>query len=173
MFRANLSRGRLWVTLGEEVKIVQSYLELQKRRMGGMFIYEVDIEDWIMDAYVMKMILQPLVENSLQHGFSAESAQNRIVIHAWRAGEDLCIDVKDNGAGTDVETLNKLLSGIEESKDSFALRNIHERIVTRFGHPYGLTALNQPEAEGTVIRLVLPFIQNEPEDHFMEGEKKR
>ncbi|MCM2675878.1 cache domain-containing sensor histidine kinase [Alkalicoccobacillus plakortidis] len=102
LFRISLSQGKLWISLKDEMTYVQSYLELQKRRLAGMLTFSVRMEAGIEQCHILKLLLQPLVENSLQHGFAELEQTNSISIRAYRQDEFVLIDVIDNGEGLPV-----------------------------------------------------------------------
>lgn len=155
LFRISLSQGKLLIPLKDEITYVQSYLQLQKRRLGGMLTFSAYIEAGVEKNLVLKLILQPLVENSLQHGFEEIDENNVIRIRAFRSGELIVIDVIDNGKGLSmgVDTFNdSLRQQIEQH--GFALKNIHERLENKFGAPYGLRAIQSEQ--GTHVQITIP-----------------
>ncbi|WP_026702642.1 sensor histidine kinase [Salibacterium aidingense] len=159
IFRISLSDGKLWITLNEELKNVHSYLELQKRRLGGKLSFLVIKEAGLEHTLMMKIILQPLVENSIKHGFSNHSKENFIYIRAYAVNqEELIIDVIDNGKGVDCNRINSIFSSDHCKHEGFALRNINERITNAFGPCFGLEA---KEHTGTLIRIYLPLVYGE------------
>ncbi|MEY8752341.1 sensor histidine kinase [Alkalicoccobacillus gibsonii] len=155
LFRISLSQGKLLIPLKDEMTYVQSYLQLQKRRLGGMLTFSAYIEAGIEKNLVLKLILQPLVENSLQHGFEEIDENNVIRIRACRSGELIVIDVIDNGGGLSmgVNAFNDSLKQQTE-QHGFALKNIHERLENKFGAPYGLRAIQSEQ--GTHVQITIP-----------------
>lgn len=155
LFRISLSQGKLLIPLKDEITYVQSYLQLQKRRLGGMLTFSAYIEVGIEKNLVLKLILQPLVENSLQHGFEEIDENNVIRIRAFRSGELIVIDVIDNGKGLSmgVDAFNDSLKQQTE-QNGFALKNIHERLENKFGAPYGLRAIQSEQ--GTHVQITIP-----------------
>ncbi|PJW20102.1 sensor histidine kinase [Geobacillus thermodenitrificans] len=150
IFRMNLNKGRKWVTVEEEMRYIRSYLELQKYRMGERLDYDLSVDDSIKNAFLMKQTLLPLVENSIVHGFKDLPYQGIIHIDCYRVGDQLWIDVVDNGWGFDLD---------KEGMSGFALNNLIERISLAFGAPYGLTQLHSEK--GASLRIILPFISSE------------
>ncbi|MEN0644904.1 sensor histidine kinase [Alkalicoccobacillus gibsonii] len=156
LFRISLSQGKLLIPLKDEMTYVQSYLQLQKRRLGGMLTFSAYIEAGIEKNLVLKLILQPLVENSLQHGFEELDENNVIRIRAFHSGELIVIDVIDNGKGLSmgVDAFNDSLKQQTE-QHGFALKNIHERLENKFGAPYGLRAIQSEQ--GTHVQITIPY----------------
>ncbi|WP_416147490.1 sensor histidine kinase [Salipaludibacillus sp. HK11] len=160
IFRTSLSSGKIWVNLEEEIKNVKSYLELQKRRLGVALSFYIVTEVGIEKARVMKLILQPLVENSIKHGFIRRSSENRIYIRVYRSEANIIIDVFDNGKG--MKYWRKTFSSTSANQQSgFALNNINDRIAHAFGKQYGLSLMDHPKKQGTWIRLQFPYTEDE------------
>lgn len=173
LFRINLSKGKTWIPLQDEMKYVQSYLELQKRRMVKPFTYVLVMEAGLEQALVMKIILQPLAENSIQHGFPAPSGKDVLYIRAYRDKRDVIIDVIDNGSGMNADEINARLNTPDHQlpASGFALKNIHERIVYAFGRPYGIEVIQTKPGEGSFVRVRLPYMDDENElERIVHGE---
>ncbi|PAD41361.1 hypothetical protein CHH61_20115 [Shouchella clausii] len=163
LFRISLSQGKLYITLHDEMNYVQSYLELQKRRLGGQLTFSVRMEAGIERSLILKLILQPLVENCLRHGFVEIKQTNTIRIRAYRNGDFVVIDVLDNGIGlqVDVDEFNYFLNTKDKNGHGFALRNTHERLKKTFGGTCGLLAV--ATKEGAHIRVCIPYVESERE----------
>lgn len=163
LFRISLSQGRLLISLKDELTYVQSYLELQKRRLAGQLTYSIHMESGLEQSVILKLILQPLVENSLRHGFRELDQANRIAVRAYREGAFILIDVLDNGTGfsVDTDTFNQALNEPSQDGEGFALRNTHQRLVKTFGLSSGLEAV--PTNEGAHIHVRIPYLGSEDE----------
>ncbi|MFB5663423.1 sensor histidine kinase [Alteribacillus sp. HJP-4] len=155
IFRTNLSSGKLWIPLEEEIKNVHSYLELQQRRMGDRLSFYIVKEHGTARAPVMKLIIQPLVENCIQHGFNTLHSPNKIYIRAYQAADFLHIDVIDNGKGIHVKEINTMLESEDSPPKGFAMKNIHDRLRNAYGNGYGLKAIKHSR-QGAFIRIILP-----------------
>jgi two-component system, sensor histidine kinase YesM len=161
MFRISLSKGKIWIPLSEEISYVESYLELQKKRMGDKLRYDFQLEEVSKTSLIMKQILQPLVENSILHGLRGMKEIGHIIIKSSVENGDLTIDILDNGVGIDVEKANLLLNKkVNQETEGFALSNVNDRLVTAFGSEYGLTFIGM-DKPGTWVRIRLPFIVTE------------
>ncbi|WP_163580820.1 sensor histidine kinase [Gracilibacillus saliphilus] len=158
LFRITLSQGKVWIPLRDELKYVQSYMELQKKRLGDTFQYAIFIEAGLADSIVLKLILEPLVENSFKHGFPQSQENKNITIRCYLKGEVMMIDCLDNGNGIDTEKVRKMLDTTEE-QDSYALKNVHDRITNSFGKDFGIELIDVEE--GACVRLNLPRIKDE------------
>lgn len=161
MFRISLSKGKIWIPLKQEISYVESYLELQKKRMGKKLSYQLNSGEGVQDVLVIKQILQPLVENSIVHGFKGMKETGHIEMDSYLEDHDCVIDIKDNGVGIDAERFNRLLrEGTADEQTGFALFNVNDRLVTAFGINYGLTFIGH-EGPGTWVQVRLPQIFNE------------
>ncbi|WP_424475587.1 cache domain-containing sensor histidine kinase [Oceanobacillus kimchii] len=153
IFRMNLNNGKSLVTFEEEVEYSQAYLELQKKRLGEKLDYQIVMEEQLKGFYVMKQMIQPLIENSIQHGFKNLPKQGIIRIHYYRNENQAVIDVIDNGWGFSEHKKNGQL------RAGYALKNLNDRISIVFGEPYGLSILDPDE--GAFLRMVLPLLNED------------
>lgn len=172
LFRKTLRRGSMWISFEEEIEHVHRYLKLQKRRLGETFCYSIFYEAGLENAIVMKIILEPLVENSILHGFRNVTTKKYIQIKGFQQDKKLYIDVLDNGVGFNVDRLQKKLDApaSPDQENGFALRNIHRRITNSFGNTYGLSFFTNNR--GAHIRVILPLIKNQEElNKFLKGKE--
>ena len=169
-FRSSIGGGHYISTVGQELQFVQSYLYLQQRRLGERFQYALYMEYDLADVPVLKTTIQPLVENYIKHGVSRKSAHNVITVRCYAVGDEVWIDVQDNGPGIapdKLEAIQEMLGGkaLESQERSGAIRNIHERLSIYFGEGYGLFVVSSTPA-GTVLRLIIPKTsKREGEEH--------
>ncbi len=162
-FRYSLSRGNSIITLEEEIRHTGAYLELQSIRHGPNLTYNLRIPGNLRRIRIVKLTLQPLVENAVLHGYSAQKHQLEIIITAHCKTDKLVISVCDNGAGCDAKKLNDMLASDDSnssSSDSFAIRNVHQRLLNTFGKEYGLYYLNNPQG-GLTVEINIP-LENKP-----------
>lgn len=152
VFRMTLNNNT-WILLEKELNYIKAYLDLQKSRMGDKLAFHIFVDCEVKDCLVMKQLLQPLVENSIVHGFKNLSRQGKITIRCYPVDDQLWIDVIDNGMGMDPEQKNVQMNS------GFALNNIKERLAIAFGEEYELLLLDAKE--GTSLRLILPLIKEE------------
>ncbi len=160
-FRTTLSGGRDIITLKEEISHVEAYLQIQKFRYRDILSYRIDLPDELLQVPVIKMTLQPLVENALYHGIKNKRGMGEILISASRSGNDTLIRVSDNGIGMKEEELahlKKLAAGSEKvSQDNagFGIANVAQRLRLNFGERYGLD-IESTYGEGTQITVHTP-----------------
>jgi len=164
-------QGKEEITLEEEIKHLQSYLEIQKFRFEDVFDYEIDIPKELMHSRILKLTLQPLVENSIQHGFEGISYKGLIRISAWKELGNVIIRVEDNGLGMTSEQLSmfeymvhddsmsqqaKLQNlKVNQERRGLGLRSVADRIRIQYGDYYGLFICSSRPG-GTVIQCVIP-----------------
>ena len=158
-FRISLSQGKEYITLEQEVEMVKSYLDIQKFRYEELFDYQIEVEPCILKCRVLKLSLQPLVENALYHGIK-ESDQERGTIWIRGRAEDtdsIVLEVEDNGAGMTEERLSQLNSWMASGEtqgdvQAYGTRNVNDRVKIAYGEEYGLRFLRRAGG-GTVAVL--------------------
>lgn len=154
-FRLVLSHGQEFITIADEEKHIRSYLEIQQVRYKDILDYEIDIDPAIYPYEILKLTLQPLVENALYHGIKYKRAKGIIKVTGRLKGDLIELTVSDDGVGMDEETLEKLQSEImkpcQETDAGFGLANVNERIRINFGQEYGMEIDSKQDVGTTVI----------------------
>ncbi len=162
LLRASITNSQEMVSLENEITILKNYLELIGMKQGAVYSFAYNIDEDIMKYRIPHLLLQPIVENSIIHGFEDLKEQGIISINAGIAGDVLKIELADNGRGIGGKTLesilNKEASGSDSKKyyKSIGLKNIHERIKLIYGANYGIDICDG-EKNGTKVTLYLPF----------------
>ncbi|CAK4823937.1 unnamed protein product [Aphanomyces euteiches] len=162
--------GKEEITLRQEFEHLRSYLEIQKYRFEDLFDYQIEAAEEVMECGILKLTLQPLVENCIQHGFEGIEYRGLILINVYMEGERLLIQIQDNGIGMS----NVILSGFQyktfediAAKDSppehaerrgLGVRNVADRLRIHYGKEYGLFICSE-ENQGTTIQCVLPNLK--------------
>jgi two-component system sensor histidine kinase YesM len=146
------------VSLSSELDFTLNYLKLQSARFGDRVSYNIYAEP-DGEYQILPLIIEPLVENAYAHGVEGVKQGGYILIAVKYAGAEVIIDVTDNGAGMDKQTLaalrDKIETGDTSSGRSIGLTNVHMRIKKYFGDAYGMKIYSEP-GKGTRIRLTLP-----------------
>jgi len=155
-----LSAGKkeAFISVREEIQQVKNYVILQMFRYRDLFSISYEIDEEVLDYKVPKLILQPLVENSIQHGISLRKGGGKICIRARKVGSDIVFEVEDNGVGMTEEKIREILYSEENSAKKFCgigIKNVNERIKLYFGEPYGLTYRTAKNG-GTIARILIP-----------------
>lgn len=163
IMRYNIGSRSKIATLGEEIQNVVHYIHLQKFKYGDRLTFEVRVPEELLSKEMIKFVLQPVVENSIKHGFEEKDDGMRLEISANREDRDILIKIRDNGKGIGVEALerlNGLLEGTLESGAATAatggigLENINERLRLFYGPAYSLKVFSKAgEYTQTVIRI--------------------
>jgi two-component system LytT family sensor kinase len=138
-----------FVTLREELESIDEYLDIEMVRFGPQLNVEKQIEPGTLEMIVPSMILQPLVENSIKHGFSRKVGGGRITIRAVRSNDHAIIEVEDDGLGMTEERMNTALT------DGIGLSNVNERLSVIYGAGYRVR-ISSVSGLGTIIRLEIP-----------------
>ena len=165
LYRLGLENDDVIVPLKEELEFLKLYIEIVRIRFGESIQFHWNIDDSLYQCNVIKMCLQPIVENAIQHGLRPKNYLGNITVSAWYKEERLHICVEDDGLNlsqTELDKLNEKLktgSGFEESK--VGLRNVNERIKLIYGKKYGVSISNVVSAgegeTGAGVRVVLTF----------------
>ncbi len=157
-YRISLSKGKEVIPIREEVQCVRSYLEIQRYRTMNRVKPYFNISSDIMDVPTVKLVLQPIVENSIEHGCGEENQEIAIAIRGYRTENRVILEVEDNGIGIEPARLMQLQTGQIESKtgSGYGLMNVNQRIKLRFGEQYGLDISSTP-GKGTTVRILLPY----------------
>lgn len=162
MFRHVLNKGEDMTTVRSEILHLKDYIFIQENRFKDTIKIEIDIDENFMEYKTLKLVLQPLVENAIQHGLQGKVGGGSVRVKVGCAGDKLRYTVSDDGLGGDEERIRKMISGIEEPQSAFALRNINDRIQLKFGHEFGLTFYSV-KGSGTRVEVVFPAIKDDAE----------
>lgn len=159
LFRISISGGRNMIPLSDEINHAENYMLIQKKRYNEEYDYKIEVDESILALQVPKLILQPLIENSLYHGLEYMVDHGLIHIKAELKEEDLYIYVIDNGEGMSPDTLKNIWNS--RSKHSgVGIKNVNERIQLMFGKEYGLSFESEQE-EGTKVTIRLPIVSGD------------
>lgn len=162
-FRTTLSKGRDYITVGEEESHIRSYLEIQQFRYRDILQYEVRIPEQIGGFMILKLTLQPLVENALYHGIKNKRGMGHIRVTGELDGEKLVFRVWDDGIGMSPERLEqvrRMVRGEDQSEDrssGFGLFNVWQRLQLNYGEGYGLE-IDSVYGEWTESRVTIPTV---------------
>lgn len=163
-FRLSLNKGRDWVTVAEEKSHVENYLAIQKMRYGAVLEYRIDFSPEILRESMLKLLLQPLVENAIYHGIKKKRRRGFIALTGYREGDCLVFIVEDDGLGMGPEELEGLrgsLSCYDGSNPGtgFGLYNVYKRIQLYYETDRGL-AIESEYDKGCKITLRLPILKS-------------
>ena len=163
LFRISISKGKEIIPISDEIAHVESYLTIQKMRYKDKFEYSIEISPDLNNCTILKITLQPLVENAIYHGIKEVDHKGLIQISGNELDGTVKLEVIDNGKGMtneEMDNLNRSLDGsiapYELSRYGMGVHNVHERIQLYFGDKYGLTYYHA-EGGGTRITVLLPL----------------
>lgn len=152
-FRQTLTQSDNLVSLREELRLVNAYLELEKARFEDKLKVTIDIPEETQGCVLPQFILQPLVENAVKHGVLPLENGGAITIRAWKVNEETRIVIEDTGIGISEEIIRKL-DADQLPKECIGLSNVNKRLKNLYGDDYGIKILKK--AQGTQVQLTIP-----------------
>lgn len=151
-YRLTLNDGHVYISLENELEQVRMYLEIQRVKYADAFEVYYDVDPEILQVPIIKLILQPFVENIFKHAWFGETIAIRIT--GKRLGDRIELKVIDNGIGMRPETLQNMRSSAYQP-GSYGLRNVEERIKLRYGSDFGIQ-IGSYFGAGTTVQIILP-----------------
>ena len=151
------------ILLSQELDYVRQYLELQKLVSGDRLEWEISVSESLLSCRLPKLLLQPLVENAIIHGFENMTETAMLIILVKQADEKLVIELYDNGKGFDQDVVEQIMEGVNSEKDKndrshIGISSIQRRIHYLYGKEYGLQ-ISSSRGEGTIVKVFLPVIK--------------
>lgn len=170
MFRYSFYEGNMESTIGAELAHLNNYLYIQQFRFEESLTTRFDVQSELMDARIIRFVLQPILENIMVHALGkTRRSVVRIEVLALREDDHIRMSISDDGPGMEPDKLEALRAALAHpaskvfSGVSIGLRNVHERIRLFYGTPYGLEIDSRP-GQGTTVSLTIPYRQGETED---------
>lgn len=156
-FRISLSKGKNVIPIQDELEHVRSYLIIQSYRYRDAFDYEFIVDHRVLKYPVLKLLLQPLVENAIYHGLKHSIDRGKIVIRAEDRGTSILLSVSDNGLGMSEEKIASLYQHFknQELQKGIGLKNIYQRLHLYYGERAQLTIESELDV-GTTISILIP-----------------
>ena len=158
LFRISISRGHELIPIAKEIEHAESYLQIQKYRYKNQFTYEFDVDPECLDYYCNKITLQPIIENSINHGLDLLVEEGRIQVEVLQDGDDILFRVRDNGVGMSQEQVDAILEQDPEDRTGIGIRNVNDRLRIYFGAPYGLNITSELDV-GTCVEIRMPKVR--------------
>lgn len=161
LFRISLSKGKSIIKIEQEIEHVKNYLTIQTFRYHNKFIFEIDVEEKAKDLLTVKLLLQPIVENSIYHGIEYLMEEGFIKINVGIKENQVVFQVFDNGLGIRPEKLKDIFNtkAIDKSESGVALKNVNERLKLNFGEKAGMSIKSIVD-EGTTVKIWTPIIRD-------------
>ncbi|KRF42293.1 sensor histidine kinase [Paenibacillus sp. Soil787] len=163
-FRISISKGQEVISIAQELEQVQTYLFIQQMRYGDAFQYKIDVEPSLLTCTIVKLTLQPIVENAIYHGIKKSEHQGWIQISGYCTDGDIYLFVEDNGVGLESEKIAELRAGLSDTgpvKGGFGVVNVHKRLQMNYGYNYGLHYESEP-GKGTLVTIKIRKVPEQP-----------
>lgn len=157
-FRISISRGKNIISLKDEVEHVRNYLLIQKLRFGEKFQYDITLEKDLESFEVIKLILQPIVENAIAHSFDENEGIGNISINAYKNNSFVNIDIIDNGYGMTEQKVIDIYASFKDDSvhNGVGLKNVYQRLKIYYGETADIIIKSVLD-EGTIIQLIIPL----------------
>ena len=172
-YRISLNSGAEWITVAQEKRHLEGYLAIQKVRYRDILDYDVQIDPAIEDKIILKLLLQPLVENALYHGVKQKRGVGTIRVMGKQDGDNLYFCVQDNGSGMTAERLEEIREALKNNQvqvvseaergSGFGLKNVNLRIRLYYPHNEGLSI--ESDSKGTKVSFWVPMMLKGKDNH--------
>ena len=158
LLRQSISNEEEQVPIGQEVEYARSYLTIQKMRYKDKLEFQIQVDAQIMGVPIIKLVLQPLIENAIYHGLKYKEGKGLLIVRGYREGENAVIQIKDNGAGMDEQTLSHIFEKhkVNYRSNGVGVYNVQKRLQLYYGMDYGITYSSR-QGEGTTASIVIPM----------------
>ncbi len=164
LLRLSISKGEELIPIRDEIEHITNYLIIQKMRYKDKLDFLLDVDEEIMRFRTLKLILQPLVENSIYHGIKNKPDPGTIRVLGKRVDGKILLSIEDDGVGMSAESLARIFTPDNGTRHrGVGVSNVNERIKLYFGPEFGLDYRSEP-AKGTTVSIWLPVIGGEEQD---------
>ena len=162
LLRQSISIENELVTIGQEIEYVRSYLTIQKMRYKDKLEFEINVDPRITHAQIIRLVLQPIVENAIYHGLKYKESKGMLKVHGYELGERIIIDITDDGVGMDEETLKHIYDKhkVNYHSNGVGVYNVQQRLVLYYGKEYGII-YHSEKGKGTTATVVIPKRQED------------
>ncbi len=158
LFRISISRGHELIPIAKEIEHAESYLQIQKYRYKNQFTYSFDVDPDCLDYYCNKITLQPIIENSINHGLDLLVEEGHIDVKVCQDGDDILFFVRDDGVGMSGEQIAAIMQHGPQDRTGIGIKNVNDRLKIYFGKNYGLHITSEPDV-GTCVEIRMPKIK--------------
>ncbi len=171
LFRISISRGHELITIEKELEHAGNYLKIQNFRYKNQFTYDFQVEEDCLEYYCNKITLQPIIENAIYHGLDRMVDEGCIVVRVYGEGEDVVLEVEDNGVGMTKEQCRSILQKEPGDVSGIGIKNVNDRIKIYFGEDYGIMIESEPDV-GTKVKICMPKLKKEDVETYTGAVKK-
>lgn len=158
-YRLTLNRGEMIISIDKELQIIRSYVDIQRIKFGERMIVNYEIDEAALEYDTVKFIMQPFVENVLEHAWYEDEIHIAIRLRAEE--ETIVFEVQDDGLGMKEEVIAQVLDSSEKGV-GYGIRNVDQRVKLQFGKEYGVS-IASAIGEGTTVRIRFPKYKHEPQ----------
>jgi two-component system sensor histidine kinase YesM len=168
MLRYSLNKQNTTVRISEEITQIKNYLKIEQIRSGDNLHVEYSLDENLLNCYTIPILLQPVVENCILHGFDQILGAKKVNISVRLIDDDILIEIQDNGVGMTADNLTKLnayltdeISELQFGNFGIGLKNLNSRIQLEYGTSYGLSIVSE-YGKGMLVQIHIPRIYNRP-----------
>lgn len=168
--RFSLNKGKEYCPVHQEIAHIRNYAQVQSIRYPDKFDIDFTLDPSLQDKFMLKLLLQPLVENAMIHGIQKKEGRGTISVYVGREGDRMSFIIQDDGVGMTKERLEAIRGSLRlaesgEAPDiSYGLRNVHERLLLHYGPEAGLR-IDSREQAGTRVSFSIPVLEESHENH--------
>ncbi|WP_373212956.1 cache domain-containing protein [Ruminococcus sp. 5_1_39BFAA] len=157
LLRQSISNEDEVVSVSQEIEYARSYLTIQKMRYKDKLEFQIDVEPSIGGAQIVKLVLQPIIENAIYHGLKYKESKGLLLVHGYQDGENVVIKIQDNGVGMDAETLAHIFDRhkVNYRSNGVGVYNVQQRLQLYYGSDYGITYQSE-KGKGTTATITFP-----------------
>ena len=158
LLRQSISNEDELVSIGQEAEYARSYLTIQKMRYKDKLEFKIDISPAISGVKIIKLVLQPIIENAIYHGLKYKGSKGFLVVRGYQEGEKAVLEVEDNGVGMDEETLSHIFEKhkVNYQSNGVGVYNVQKRLKLYYGEEYGIVYKSRKN-EGTRAVITIPM----------------
>lgn len=157
LLRQSISNEDELVSIGQEAEYARSYLTIQKMRYKDKLEFQIDISPAIFGVKIIKLVLQPIIENAIYHGLKYKDSKGFLIVCGYQEGEKAVLEVEDNGVGMDEETLSHIFEKhkVNYHSNGVGVYNVQKRLKLYYGEEYGIVYKSKKN-EGTRAVITIP-----------------
>ena len=158
--RQSISNEDQQVSIGQEIEYARSYLTIQKMRYKNKLEYEIYLEASIKSCQIVKLVLQPIIENAIYHGIKYKEGMGLLTVRGYEKDGCVVLEVADNGVGMDEETLKHIFERhkVNYRSNGVGVYNVQQRLKLYYGNDYGITYKSR-KGVGTKAMITIPKVQ--------------
>lgn len=166
LLRQSINNEDELVSVEQEMEYAKNYLTIQKMRYKDKLEYEIDVEPSIRHVKIIKLVLQPLIENAIYHGLKCKETKGILRVRGYQDGDRAVVDIIDDGVGMDEETLSHFYDEhkVNYRSNGVGVYNVQKRLKLYYGDDYGITCKSR-QGEGTVVTVTIPMKQEESHEN--------